>query len=251
MPSTGTLSTVDKTVEIIYALRELDGARVSELADHLGIATSTVHAHLATLKANEFVVTEGDVYHLGMRFLQLGKYAQRRREGYVLADEYTKKLVEETGYRAIFLVEEHGQGVFIHMYSGEHPPWMHTDAGQRAPLHPLAAGKAILAFYPESRVFEILREQGMSRQTRNTITTPDAFLDELAEVRQTGVAFNDCENVEGIRAIGVPARAPSGEVIGSFSISGPKDTMPDDEFRNELPNILKGVVNEYELELTL
>lgn len=251
MPSTRTLSTVDKTVEIIYALRELDGARVSELADHLGIATSTVHAHLATLKANEFVVTEGDVYHLGMRFLQLGKYAQRRREGYVLADEYTKKLVEETGYRAIFLVEEHGQGVFIHMYSGEHPPWMHTDAGQRAPLHPLAAGKAILAFYPESRVFEILREQGMSRQTRNTITTPDAFLDELAEVRQTGVAFNDCENVEGIRAIGVPARAPSGEVIGSFSISGPKDTMPDDEFRNELPNILKGVVNEYELELTL
>lgn len=251
MPSTRTLSTVDKTVEIIYALRELDGARVSELADHLGIATSTVHAHLATLKANEFVVTEGDVYHLGMRFLQLGKYAQRRREGYVLADEYTKKLVEETGYRAIFLVEEHGQGVFIHMYSGEHPPWMHTDAGQRAPLHPLAAGKAILAFYPESRVFEILREQGMSRQTRNTITTPDAFLDELEEVRQTGVAFNDCENVEGIRAIGVPARAPSGEVIGSFSISGPKDTMPDDEFRNKLPNIMKGIVNEYELELTL
>lgn len=251
MSPTRTLSTIDKMVQIIYALRELNGARVSELAAHLEMSTSTVHSHLATLEANELVITEGDVYHLGMRFLQLGKYAQRRREEYVLADEYTEKLVQETGYRAIFFVEEHGQGVFIHMYSGEHPPWRHTDAGQRAHLHSLAAGKAILAFYSESTVLDILREQGMPQKTENTITSPNVFLEELEEVHQTGVAFNDCENIEGIRAIGAPARAPSGEIIGSFSISGPKNSMPDEEFREELPKVLKSIINEYEVELTL
>ena len=251
MSSGKTLTTVDRTVQIIDALRELDGARVNEVADHLEMAPSTVHAHLSTLESNELLVRDGDIYDLGMRFLQLGKYAQRRREAYVLADEYTKQVVEETGYRTIFFVVEHGKGVFVHMYSGEHPPWMHTDAGQRARVHSLAAAKAILAYEPEARVREILETHGMPAKTENTITSPDEYLLELEAVRRAGVAFNDCENVEGIRAVAVPAMSPAGEVIGSFSVSGPQNRMPDETFESELPTILKGIVDEYELELTL
>lgn len=246
-----TLQTVDRSIHILEHLRETDGARVSELADTFDVAPSTIHAHLATLRENELVVKEGDIYQLGLRFLQLGKYTQYRTEAYELADEYTRKLVEETGYRAIFMVEEHGQGVFLHMYSGEHPPWTHTEAGQRASLHPLAAAKVILADYPEPAVRRILEEQGMEARTENTITDADEFLDELAQVREQGYALNDCENVEGIRAIGAPARGPGGNVVGSFSISGPLHTMPNEVFHEELPNKLKGIVDEYELELTL
>lgn len=246
-----TLQTVDRSVRILERLQQADGARVSELADTFDVAPSTIHAHLATLEKNELVVKEGDVYHLGLRFLQLGKYTQYRKEAYELADKYTQKLVEETGYRAIFMVEEHGQGVFLHMYSGKHPPWTHTAAGQRAPLHSLAAAKAILADYPEPVVRQILAEQGMEARTDNTITDVDEFVTKLEEVRECGYALNDCENVEGIRAIGAPARGPGGNVIGSFSISGPLHTMPDEKFHGELPNELMGIVDEYELELTL
>lgn len=246
-----TLQTVERSVEILEALREMDGARVSELAEEFDTAPSTIHAHLATLESKGLVAKEGDVYQLGLRFLQLGKYTQHRTEAYELADEYTRKLVEETGYRAIFMVEEHGQGVFLHMYSGDHPPWTHTAAGQRSHLHSLAAGKAILANYPEREVRRILSEQGMPAKTDNTITDPDEFVRELEAVSDQGYAFNDCENVEGIRAIGAPARGPSGAVVGSFSISGPKHTMTDEMFREELPNQLKGMIDEYELELTL
>ncbi len=246
-----TLQTVGRTVDILRSLQDRDGARVSELAEEFDLAPSTIHAHLATLEEKELVTKEGDRYQLSLRFLQMGKYTQHRTEARELADEYTRNLVDATGFRAIFMVEEHGQGVFLHMYSGEHPPWTHTAPGQRSPLHPLAAGKAILADYPDAVVREILREQGMPAQTENTITDEEAFFEELEQVREDGYAFNDCENVQGIRAIGAPARGPSGHVIGSFSISGPQHSMSDEMFRRELPRKVKGIVDEYELELSL
>lgn len=246
-----TLQTVERTIELLDRLQDMDGARVSELAEEFDLAPSTIHAHLATLEAKGLVVKEGDRYQLSLRFLRLGKYTQHRTEARELAEEYTRNLVEETGYRAIFMVEEHGQGVFLHMCSGEHPPWTHTAPGQRSPLHCLAAGKAILAGYPDAVVRQILDEQGMPAQTENTVTDPDAFLAELEQVREDGYALNDCENVEGIRAIGVPATGPNGNVLGSFSISGPHHSMSDEMFRKELPRKLLGMVDEFELELSL
>lgn len=246
-----TLQTVARSVKMLETIREMDGARVSELSEACGLAPSTIHAHLATLREQQLVVKEGDLYQLSLQFLQVGKYTQHRTEARKLADEYTRKLVDETGYRAIFMVEEHGQGVFLHMCSGDHPPWTHTAAGQRSPLHPLAAGKAILSDYPDPVVREILEEQGMPAQTENTITDLDEFFDELDQVREDGYAFNDCENVQGIRAIGAPARGPDGNVVGSFSISGPRHSMSDEMFREELPRELKSIVDEYELELSL
>jgi DNA-binding IclR family transcriptional regulator len=250
-PTSRTLQTVDRTIDVLEQLRAADGARVTELAETFDLAPSTVHAHLATLEDRGLVVTEGDTYQLSLRFLELGKYTQQRTEARELAREYTEALVEETGYRAIFLVEEAGQGVFLHMSPGEHPPWTHTAPGQRSPLHCLAAGKAILAEYPDPVVRDILETQGMASQTENTITEFDAFMTELEQVRRDGYAFNDCENVEGIRAIGAPARGPGGTVVGSFSISGPQHSMTEDMFREELPRELMGIVDEYELELSL
>jgi len=246
-----TLQTVERSIDILEALRAADGARVSELAERFDLAPSTVHAHLATLEADGLVITEGDTYQLSLRFLELGKYTQKRTEARELAADYTDTLVEETGYRAIFMVEEAGQGIFLHMSAGEHPPWTHTAPGQRSPLHCLAAGKAILAEYPDPVVRDILDSQDMEAQTDNTITEVDAFMAELAQVREDGYAFNDCENVEGIRAIGVPAHGPGGTVVGSFSISGPQHSMTEEMFREQLPRELMGIVDEYELELSL
>lgn len=246
-----TLQTVERSIDILSHLQEVDGARVSELAADFDLAPSTIHAHLATLEKKQLVVKEGDTYQLGLRFLEMGKGTQRRTEARRLAEKYTQKLVTETGYRAIFMVEEHGQGVFLHMYSGEHPPWTHTAPGQRSPLHPLAAGKAILAHYSEPTVRQLLSEQGMTAQTENTITDIDEFLTELEQVRQDGFALNDCENVQGIRAIGAPAKGPSGTVIGSFSISGPQHSMTEKMFHTDLPRELMSIVDEYELELSL
>lgn len=54
-------STVN-TFAIVEALRELDGAGVSELAAYLDIPKSTVHNYLSTLEQEEYIVKEDGAY---------------------------------------------------------------------------------------------------------------------------------------------------------------------------------------------
>jgi DNA-binding IclR family transcriptional regulator len=60
--------TVDRTLEILEIIRELDGAGVSEIADRVQVGKSAVHNHLNTLAQREYVVKEGDEYHIGLAF---------------------------------------------------------------------------------------------------------------------------------------------------------------------------------------
>src|SRR6056297_3296879 len=62
------------SLEVMETLRELDGARVTELAEALDLSPSTVHAHLSTLVSADYVVKSGDIYHLSLQFLGLADY---------------------------------------------------------------------------------------------------------------------------------------------------------------------------------
>jgi DNA-binding IclR family transcriptional regulator len=60
-------------IKIIQALKDLDGARISELADHLGQPKSSVHNYLSTLWEEKYVVKERQAYYVGLRFLDFGR----------------------------------------------------------------------------------------------------------------------------------------------------------------------------------
>jgi DNA-binding IclR family transcriptional regulator len=250
-PTTRTLKTTETTLEVIEALEALDGARVSELAEELGMAASTVHAHLATLEKHEYVAREGDEYHLGLEFLSLGNYVGYRKRAYETAEAYTEQLANETECRAVFMVEEHGWGVYMFTYSGEHAVWTYSTVGKKVPLHVTAAGKAILAKLSDAEVEAIIERHGLAAETENSITEPDELFAQLEEIRERGYSFNNQEQLEGVKAVGVPVTDNNDRVIGSFSVASPANRLDDAEFEKELPNTLLGIANEFELEHTL
>ena len=95
-------------LEIITALRELDGAGVTEIATHLDMPKSSVHKHLATLEDMEYVTNNTGTYTIGLKFLRLGEYARTHSEAYQMAKPIVKQLAAETNERSQFIVEEHG-----------------------------------------------------------------------------------------------------------------------------------------------
>jgi len=245
------LSSVRKAFDVLKALKEQDGMRVSEVSEELDMPMSTAHSHLSTLVDLEFATMEGDIYIVGTAALELGEYIKYRRRGDRLAEKYTQQLRRETGYRTVYMIEEHGRGVYLHTDSGEHPSWEHERAGEREPLHTVAAGKAILAELPKRRADEIVDERGLVERTGNTITDRDELETELEEIRERGYALNDEENIEGVRAIGAAVHGRDGRVIGSFSVSGAANRMTGDEFRTQIPETVLAVTNEYELDLSI
>lgn len=243
----GQIGAVDRSLKIIDAIQDLDGARVTELADHLELAPSTIHSHLKTLSENRYLVQNGDEYHVGLEYLNKGGFARRRKDWYKMAFDIVEELVAETEERAQFLVEEHGRGIYLHTANGNHGVQVNARLGRVNYLHASSAGKAIFAHLPEERIDSIIDSWGLKSFTDNTITERSVLLDELETVRERGFAFNHEESVSGLRAVGVPVLGSNDQVLGAFSVSGPTNRLKGELVQEEIPDLLLGAANELEL----
>lgn len=223
--------------------------RLTELADELGMAKSTVHRYLQTMLRNGYLIREGDTYHPSLRFLDFSEHARTRKDGYRMAIEKVTDLAERTDERATFFVEEHGEAVIVHRKGSSQAVSTDSRVGKRIDLHALAAGKAIVAEWPDERVREFLEERELAPRTPNTIVDEEAFLEEIEEVRSRGYATGREEVIEGLSSVASSICDPAGRVIGALSVFGPSHRMKGQRFEKELPDLLLGVTNEIELNV--
>lgn len=250
IPGGRRVKAVQTTCRILTALRDLDGAGVTELSDHLDLAKATVHSHLATLADNELVVKHGDSYDVSLRFVDFGEYAKSRVDIYEITKAEVERLADETEEVAQFMVEEHGKGVYLHKKRGNNAIQTASYAGNRKSLHCTALGKAILSQLSRDRVDRIVRDEGIQKRTENTITTREELYDELDRIREQQVAFDDEEILSGLRCVAAPVRHPTGDIQGAISISGPTTRFTGERFDGELPEIVRGAANVIELNAT-
>ncbi|WP_254533261.1 IclR family transcriptional regulator [Natrinema gelatinilyticum] len=248
--SAGVIKSISRGFRIVETLKELDGARVSELASELDMANSTAHRYLTSLEANEYVIQEGYRYYPSMEFLNIGDYVRNRKEAYRLAEEKVAQLAETTDERAEYLVEECGHVVFVHCETGAHAVQADSHLGKRLPIHATSAGKAIMAFLPDERVMEIIERHDLESYTANTITDSDVLRDELAEIRERNVAFATQEYIQRMNTVSVPVMDVDGQVCGALGISGPTHRMKGEWFRKEIPDLLLGTANELEINVS-
>lgn len=243
------LKSVRRTTELLEHLRELDGATVTELSNEMGLAKSTTHGYLDTLYDAGYLTKDEGVYHIGTKFLRLGEHSRTRRKEYMMAAEKVEELAEQTDERAQFVVEENGRGVFLYRASGAHAVETGSGTGKRMYLHATSAGKSILAHLPERKTESIIDRWGITAVTDETVTDREELFEELAQIRERGYAFNNQENIDGLHAIGAPLIVDDGRVVGALSISGPTHRMKGDWWREDLPDLLLGTVNELELNI--
>ena len=89
------------------------------------------------------------------------------------------------------------------------------------PAHCTALGKIILASLRQDQLERFLERVELKPSTEKSITEIPLLLREIAEIRRTGIAFDDSEfNVE-VRCGAVPVTDFTGKVVGALGISGP------------------------------
>jgi DNA-binding IclR family transcriptional regulator len=244
-----TIGSIDTSFAIVTALKELNGAGVTELAAATDLSKSSVHKHLRSLQQYDFVVKDGETYRLGLRYLDLGAHVRSQVPGSAEVKRKLRELADETGESAQFAVEEHGQAVVLYREVSHGGVYSRGRVGRRFYMHQTAAGKALLSQFSDQWVREILDRHGLPASTRHTVDDASALFDELEAVRERGVAFNDEESTEGLRAVAVPVSGPDGDVLGAFAVAGPTHRIEGDRFEREIPDLLRSVVNELELNL--
>ncbi|NKE37206.1 IclR family transcriptional regulator [Natronococcus sp. JC468] len=242
------VKTTDTVLEILNALQSLNGATLAELTGELKFAKSTIHSHLATLESNEYVLRSGDEYELSLKFLEHGMFVKNNRAIARMGGPILEELAAETGEVAWIIVEEHGKAVYLDKAMGERAVQTHASIGGRARLHHLATGKLILAYLSEERVEEIIDRHGLPKLTPNTITDPNELRAELDRIREEGIALNNKETVDGVRAIGAPVLGQE-TIHGAISVSGPANRLTVDRCHEEVKPTLLEAANELELKL--
>ena len=228
-------------------LQERERAGVTELADAVGKAKSGVHAQFKILEANELVVNEGTTYGLSLRFLDMAESVKAQFGNYDVIASEIDALAAKTGEVVQFGAEEHGWLVYLYKSKGDAGVETASSIGKREHLHSTSLGKAILSTYAEEEVKQIIVRRGLPEKTENTITTRAELFEELGQTQDRGYAFDDEENISGLRCISVPVFQDEENVFSAVSVSGPSRRMTQERVEKELVDAVSKSANVIEI----
>lgn len=249
--SANTVHAVEHTCGLLEALYNEGPNGVTELAEKVGVAKSTIHSHLMTLQRMGYVVKRDGEYQLSYRFLMLGGARRDSNPFFRMSKEHVDELAAETGDIAAATTEENGKNVYLYVSNGKHAVTTDIHLGTRLPLHCLASGKSILSLLPTSRVEEIIDQRGLPPRTSNTITDHDRLIEELEQIRSQGYAFDNEERIKGMRAVAAPVRNESKDtVLGAIVVSGSTNRVKGSYFREDLPELVTRRAREIEINAT-
>lgn len=250
MEAKNPVRSVERTIEILETIRELNGATLSELTNQLNLSKGAIHNHVSTLNANGYIVKANQNYQLGIKFFEFGAGIRNEKPIYKIGVPEVDKLARETGELANILIEEQGMGIYLHRAQGDDALSLDTGAGSRVHMHNTALGKSILAHLPESEVNDILEQKGMPATTDRTITNKLELLDQLHDIQDRGYAFDMGERADGIRCVAAPVITSDQTVHGSISIAGPKGRMNGEYLRQTIPDLVTSAANVISINLT-
>jgi IclR family acetate operon transcriptional repressor len=226
-----------RTLDIIeYVVAHPRPLVAQEIATALGIPVSSLSYLLATLVDRDYLVREGRRYSPGPG---LGKL-QLHAEAYTLADRaapLVRTLRVQLNETSSFWVREAWQVEALVTESSEQALRYAVPTGNRMPLHPLAAGKALLANLTDAELDRYFAETERLRYTPSTVTSEKAMRKEIGEIRKTGFSFTDEEFSLGIVGIG-RAVTIGGETVGALSVAIPKARC-DDAARQRIMDLLQ------------
>lgn len=224
-----TIQSVERAAMIMDCLSK--GPRsLADLSRELNLHKSTVHGLLQALLKYAYVQQDEATghYRLGYRLLALGSAFLEQCDLREAAAPYLRKLVDEHGETVHLVIMNDGQVVYLDKIDSPQSIRMVSRIGRHLPTHCTGVGKAILAFLPPEKVRVIIDKRGLPRYTNNTITTWSELAEELARIRQQGVAYDREEIEVGLRCVAVPIIGFGSYPVGAISISGPAWRMTED-----------------------
>jgi DNA-binding IclR family transcriptional regulator len=235
--ASGGVTSVARAIDILEALAgAADGElTLAEIAARTGLPTSTVHRIVQTLREAQFVssVGGGGGLRLGPALARLAAVSRSRLVPMVRP--FLEQLSRQLDEGASLAVLDGQQVRFLDQAITSHGLRAVSLVGSLFPAHCTANGKALLAAIPEP-VLEATLPRRLQRLTPHTITSRAALIEELARVRDEGIAFDREENELGISAVGRTVHDAVGN-LAAITVA-----MPAGSFREREAEVVEQLV---------
>ncbi|MCZ9336529.1 IclR family transcriptional regulator, partial [Streptomyces sp. TRM76130] len=115
------------------------------------------------------------------------------------------------------------------------PVRMYSRIGKPVAITVAAVAKLLLADLPEGERRAVVEKLDYPMYTSRSTPNADAFLKELAAVREQGWATDLGGHEESINCVAAPVRDAAGRVVAAMSVSAPNVVVTADELLTLLP----------------
>jgi IclR family pca regulon transcriptional regulator len=229
------IQSLERGLEIIRAFGpHAPTQTVTELSAKTGRTRATARRFLITLIELGYVETDGRVFSLTPRVLELG-YSFLSGLGFPdVALPHLERLVAKVDESSEASVLDGEDIVYVVRVPSTAVMTIAVNVGGRMPAHATSMGKVLLASLPDDELEAYLASAALKRYLPRTVTDAATLREQLGKVRAAGYAIVDQELEEGLVAVAAPVRARGGKVVGAINLSTHVMRRSVDEVRAEL-----------------
>ena len=228
------LESVDNALRLVLLLARSGSVSVSDAARELGLAPSTTHRLLSTMRYRGFAVQSADrTYQSGPAMADLSSSHSSSQALVAIALPHLHWLQQQLD-ETCHLVVRHGRDVrFLASVEAAQPLRVTARTGAVLPAHLTSGGKVLLADLPAAEFDRLYPSSGVPALGLG----PDelaALQRDLNTARRRKYGLNRGESERGIVAVGVPVHS-SGRAVAAISVSVPSVRFSSARLRQMLP----------------
>jgi IclR family pca regulon transcriptional regulator len=213
---------------------------LSEVARVTGFSRAAARRFLHTLVQLGYVWTDGRIFALTPRVLELGFAYLSSVSLPEIAQPHLERLVSQVHESASVSVLDGPDIVYVARVPTSRIMTVSINIGTRFPAYATSMGRAMLAHRPDAELAEYLARVELTPLSSRTVSNIDQLRRELTRIRAQGWAMVDQELEAGLRAIAAPIRDKADRVVAAVNISThASQTSRDHARRVLLPPLLE------------
>ncbi|GAA1623372.1 IclR family transcriptional regulator C-terminal domain-containing protein [Actinoplanes couchii] len=224
---------------------------LSDVARICGLTRAAARRFLLTLSDLGYVRTDGRLFSLAPRVLELGYSYLSSLSLPEVAEPHLERLVADVRESSSMSVLDGDDIVYVARVPTSRIMRIAINVGTRFPAYATSMGRVLLAGLPDEHLEAYLNRVRLEPLTDRTLRTTGELRAELSRVRLHGHAVVDQELEEGLRAIAAPIRDRTGTVTGAVNVSVHAARATVDDIRARLLPPLLAAAGAIEADLRI
>jgi len=215
---------------------------LSDVARRTGLTRATARRFLLTLEELGFVRTDGRLFELTPKVLQLGYSYLSSLSLPALATPHLEALSERLQESTSASVLDGSDIVYVARVSTHRIMTVAIAVGTRFPAHATSMGRVLLAGLEPAQLEHYFRTTTLEAFTELTLTDRERLEADLRRVRAQGWAIVDQELEVGLRSAAAPVTDSAGRVVAAVNVSmrvGMPGASAGDPVRDVVPPLLE------------
>lgn len=193
---------------------------LSEVASRTGLSRAGARRILLTLQVLGYVSSQGRLFRLTPRILDLGFAYLSSMPIWNLAEPAMQALASQVGESCSAGVLEGSDIVYVLRVPTRKIMSIGLGVGSRLPAYCTSMGRMLMAGMSDEQALALLRATPLEALTRRTLTEPEQVLSRIRQARKQGWCLVDQELEEGLVSLAAPLSDRSGHTIAALNISG-------------------------------